>query len=167
MRAGSWEGDGATAHWRRTCPCAACGRCSTSTTSCAGDVSPQLLETVSSDYMTRSPIPGQKRFFPNSSFCMGGFVVVAYALHIELSVYHLPADCCRVPRVCSQTNPHIVPALNIKRHVPRTVADLVESEFKHRSAPPHPGSAKHCMFGTREAHRVVAFTYAQTAGYSC
>ena len=36
--------------------------------------------------------------------------------------------------LCSQTNPHIVPALNIKRHVPRTIADLVESEFKHRSA---------------------------------
>ncbi len=34
--------------------------------------------------------------------------------------------------LCSQTNPHIVPALNIKKHVNRTMADLVESEFKHR-----------------------------------
>lgn len=30
------RGGGATDRWRRTCPCAACGRCSTSTTSCAG-----------------------------------------------------------------------------------------------------------------------------------
>ena len=36
--------------------------------------------------------------------------------------------------LCSQTNPHIVPALNIKKHVPRTLADLAESEFKHRCA---------------------------------
>lgn len=34
--------------------------------------------------------------------------------------------------ICSQTNPHIVPALNIKRHLNRTFADLMEHEFKHR-----------------------------------
>ncbi len=34
--------------------------------------------------------------------------------------------------ICSQTNPHIVPALNIKRHLNRTFADLLEHEFKHR-----------------------------------
>ena len=37
--------------------------------------------------------------------------------------------------ICSQTNPHIVPALNIKRHLNRTFADLLEGEFKHRCAP--------------------------------
>ena len=36
--------------------------------------------------------------------------------------------------ICSQTNPHIVPALNIKRHLNRTFSDLMEHEFKHRCA---------------------------------
>ena len=34
--------------------------------------------------------------------------------------------------ICSQTNPHIIPALNIKRHLNRTFADMLEQEFKHR-----------------------------------
>lgn len=34
--------------------------------------------------------------------------------------------------ICSQTNPHIVPALNIKRHLNRTFSDILEHEFKHR-----------------------------------
>jgi len=34
--------------------------------------------------------------------------------------------------ICSQTNPHIVPALNIKRRLNRTFSDLMEHEFKHR-----------------------------------
>lgn len=34
--------------------------------------------------------------------------------------------------ICSQTNPHIVPALNIKRHLNHTFSDLLEYEFKHR-----------------------------------
>ena len=34
----------------------------------------------------------------------------------------------------SQTNPHIVPALNLKKRVPRKLGDLLESEWKHRRA---------------------------------
>ncbi len=51
--------------------------------------------------------------------------------------------------MCSQTNPHIVPALNIKRHVPRTIADLVESEFKHRSVRYTPVVAKRAYLGVK------------------
>lgn len=32
----------------------------------------------------------------------------------------------------SQTNPHIVPALNLKKRVNRTLGDVVETEWKHR-----------------------------------
>lgn len=37
--------------------------------------------------------------------------------------------------LCSQTNPHIVPALNIKKHLNRTFAEILEMEFKHRCLP--------------------------------
>ena len=32
----------------------------------------------------------------------------------------------------SQTNPHIVPALNLKKRVNRTLGNVVETEWKHR-----------------------------------
>lgn len=34
----------------------------------------------------------------------------------------------------SQTNPHIVPALNLKKRVNRTLGNVVETEWKHRQA---------------------------------
>ena len=34
----------------------------------------------------------------------------------------------------SQTNPHIVPALNLKRRVNRKLGNLLEAEWKHRCA---------------------------------
>ena len=35
----------------------------------------------------------------------------------------------------SQTNPHIVPALNLKKRVNRKLGSVVETEWKHRSGP--------------------------------
>ena len=35
----------------------------------------------------------------------------------------------------SQTNPHIVPALNLKKRVNRKLGNLLETEWKHRHAP--------------------------------
>lgn len=34
--------------------------------------------------------------------------------------------------VVSQTNPHIVPILNLKRHIGKGLFDMIEGEFKHR-----------------------------------
>ena len=34
----------------------------------------------------------------------------------------------------SQTNPHIVPALNLKKHFNRKLGNLLEQEWKHRQA---------------------------------
>ena len=34
----------------------------------------------------------------------------------------------------SQTNPHIVPALNMKRRFNRKLGNLLEAEWKHRSS---------------------------------
>lgn len=51
--------------------------------------------------------------------------------------------------ICSQTNPHIIPALNIKRHLNRTFADMAEQEFKHRCAtalPWHPRCTSHVAY---------------------
>ena len=36
----------------------------------------------------------------------------------------------------SQTNPHIVPALNLKKRVNRKLGNLLEAEWKHRCAMP-------------------------------
>ena len=36
----------------------------------------------------------------------------------------------------SQTNPHIVPVLNLKKRVNRKLGNILEAEWKHRSARP-------------------------------
>lgn len=38
----------------------------------------------------------------------------------------------------SQTNPHIVPALNLKKRVNRKLGNILEAEWKHRCAIRHP-----------------------------
>ena len=44
----------------------------------------------------------------------------------------------------SQTNPHIVPALNLKKRFNRKLGNLVEAEWKHRWA--------HTAFGVSDDH---------------
>jgi predicted acylesterase/phospholipase RssA len=70
--------------------------------------------------------------------------------------------------ICSQTNPHIIPALNIKRHLNRTFADMLEQEFKHRCAraPPRPRLRMHVVTCVRHASqlRVGAHHYHMCAG---
>ena len=41
-------------------------------------------------------------------------------------------SCCALPLLLAQTNPHIVPALNLKKRVNRKLGNLLEAEWKHR-----------------------------------
>jgi len=49
----------------------------------------------------------------------------------------------------SQTNPHIVPALNLKKRVNRKLGNLLETEWKHRRAPPRLCSNRLCSNASR------------------
>ena len=58
----------------------------------------------------------------------------------------------------SQTNPHIAPVLNLKKMVNKTLMDVVEAEFKYRSATfcevEHEKLTK-CRANTADTKRVV------------
>ena len=44
----------------------------------------------------------------------------------------------------SQTNPHIVPVLNLKKRVNRKLGNILEAEWKHRSVLLRPCSLQAC-----------------------
>ena len=45
----------------------------------------------------------------------------------------------------SQTNPHIVPLMNLKKRVPRKLGNFVETEWKHRCGCCQPGCPNHAL----------------------
>lgn len=45
----------------------------------------------------------------------------------------------------SQTNPHIVPVLNLKKRVNRKLGNILEAEWKHRSARRRHAPCKHAL----------------------
>ena len=56
----------------------------------------------------------------------------------------------------SQTNPHIVPVLNLKKRVNRKLGNILEAEWKHRSARRRHAPCKRALVHQNETRHLLA-----------